>query len=90
MAGHPSSLIANTTAQVALYILNNKRNFITGLEAHHGHLDFGPGQRTSCRVQISPSRRRSAHRCAATRSERTAVNMDWGFEGEDDGANRGC
>ncbi|MGZ8408767.1 MAG: Rne/Rng family ribonuclease, partial [Hyphomicrobium sp.] len=36
MAGHPSSLIATTTAQVALYILNNKRKFITELEAHHG------------------------------------------------------
>ena len=36
MAGARTSLVATTTAQVALYILNNKRHFITEMETRHG------------------------------------------------------
>jgi ribonuclease E len=85
MGGHPSSLIATTTAQVALYILNNKRRFITELEAHHGisiavqASDKLQGanftiEKTNVRTEASPRR-----------IERSAVNMDWGFEGDDAG-----
>jgi ribonuclease E len=85
MAGHPSSLVATTTAQVALYILNNKRRYITDLEAHHG---------ISIAVQASDKlqganftiEKTQARAEAPRRAERTAVNMDWGFEGEDDEA----
>ena len=84
MGGLPSSLIATTTAQVALYILNNKRKFITELEAHHGisitvqASDKLQGanftiEKTQARTDVAPRR-----------AERTAVNMDWGFDGEDD------
>jgi ribonuclease E len=83
MGGQPSSLIATTTAQVALYILNNKRKFITELEAHHGisitvqASDKLQGanftiEKTHARTDVAPRR-----------AERTAVNMDWGFDGEE-------
>ncbi len=85
MSGHPSSLIATTTAQVALYILNNKRRFITDLEAHHG---------ISISVQASDKlqganftiEKTHARAEAARRPERTAVNMDWGFEDDEEPA----
>jgi ribonuclease E len=84
MGGIPSSIVATTTAQVALYILNNKRKFITELEAHHGisitvqASDKLQGanftiEKTQARTDVAPRR-----------AERTAVNMDWGFDGEDD------
>ena len=83
MGGHPSSLIATTTAQVALYILNNKRRFITELEAHHG---ISIAVQASDKLQganftIEKTNVRSE--AAPRRIERSAVNMDWGFEGED-------
>jgi ribonuclease E len=88
MAGHPSSLVATTTAQVALYILNNKRRYITDLEAHHG---------ISIAVQASDKlqganftiEKTQARAEAPRRAERTAVNMDWGFEGEDEAPDTG-
>ena len=36
MAGARTSLVATTTSQVALYILNNKRHFINEMETRHG------------------------------------------------------
>ena len=86
MAGHPSSLIATTTAQVALYILNNKRKFITELEAHHG---ISISVQASDKLQganFTIEKTQARTDAPPRRSERTAVNMDWGFEGEDDGA----
>lgn len=86
MAGHPSSLIATTTAQVALYILNNKRKFITELEAHHG---ISISVQASDKLQganFTIEKTQARTDVPARRSERTAVNMDWGFEGEDGGA----
>jgi ribonuclease E len=88
MGGHPSSLVATTTAQVALYILNNKRRYITDMEAHHG---------ISISVQASDKlqganftiEKTQARTEAPRRPERTAVNMDWGFEGEDEAPEAG-
>ncbi|MFZ4805647.1 MAG: Rne/Rng family ribonuclease [Hyphomicrobiaceae bacterium] len=87
MNGPATSLVATTTTQVALYLLNNKRTFINDMEA-----------RSSITVTIAASdkvqganftieRVARAHE-PQRRIERTAVKMDWGFdgEGEADGA----
>lgn len=82
MSGPTSSLIANTSAQVALYILNNKRSFITDLESRHG---------TSITVQANDRLQganftieRGAGGTDTPRSfDRSAVNMDWGFTEND-------
>jgi ribonuclease E len=88
MAGHPSSLIATTTAHVALYILNNKRRFITELEAHHG---ISITVQASDKLQGANFTIEKTHvrTDAPRRSERSAVNMDWGFEGEDSNGDSG-
>ncbi len=83
LAGQPSSLVATTTAQVALFILNNKRHFIADMEARHG---------ISITVQASDKLqganftidKGAARMEPVRRPERSAVNMNWGFEGEGD------
>ena len=81
MNGPATSLVATTTTQVALYLLNNKRTFINDMEA-----------RSSITVTIAASdkvqganftieRVARAHE-TQRRIERTAVKMDWGFDGE--------
>ncbi len=82
MAGPPASLLVTTTATVALYILNNKRGFIAEMEARYGIV-----------IQVQASEKmqganfsieRTARReDAPRRPERTAVNMESGFEDED-------
>ncbi len=82
MAGQPASLVAKTTATVALYILNNKRAFINEMESRYG---------ISITVQASDKLQganftieKSARSAEPQRQpERSAVNMDWGFEGEE-------
>jgi ribonuclease E len=89
MSGQPASLVANTTATVALYILNNKRQFINEMESRYG---ITIQIATSDKVQgANFAIERMAHREAPQRRpERAAVNMDWGFEDEDeDGAGEG-
>jgi ribonuclease E len=78
-----SSLIAHCTATVALYILNNKRTFITDMEARYG---------ISIAVQADDKLQGANHTIEKTstpvqaprRADRAAVNMDWGFDGETD------
>ena len=78
-----SSLVAHCTATVALYILNNKRSFITDMEARYG---------VSIAVQADDKLQGANHTIDKTsapvqaprRVERAAVNMDWGFDGESD------
>jgi ribonuclease E len=81
MQGTPTSLIANTTATVALYILNNKRQFIVDMENRYGVsiLINASDKVQGANFTIERSQRRED---AKPRPERTAVNMDWGFEGE--------
>ena len=80
-----SSLTAVTTAEVALYILNSKRSFVTEMEGRHG---------VSVTVEASPRMQgtnfaieKSAAPVAAPRSadRPVAVNMEWGFEGQENG-----
>ena len=82
MAGARTSLVATTTAQVALYILNSKRPFIIDMETRNG---------VTITVQASDKlqganftiERGAAVAQSLRRPERAAVNMDWGFEGDE-------
>ncbi len=82
MQGARSSLIATTTAQVALYILNNKRQFINDMESRSG---------VSVTVQASDKlqganftiERGGGPVQPQRRPERAAVSMDWGFDSDE-------
>ncbi len=79
----PSSLAATTTAEVALYILNHKRAFIAETERRHG---------VSIRVEASDRmqganfgiERIAAPVALARPPSRTAVNMESGFDRDED------
>jgi ribonuclease E len=78
-----SSLTAVTTAEVALYILNNKRSFVTDMERRHG---VSITVEASARMQganfaIEKSSAPIAPQKAVERP--AAVNMAWGFEGQE-------
>ena len=81
MAGARTPLVATTTALVALYLLNNKRAFINEMEARVGMpITIAASDKlvganfTIERGEVTPDMRKVANR--------TAVNMDWGFEAE--------
>ena len=84
MAGARTPLVAMTVPSVALYILNNKRAFINDMEARHGMpitvtgSDKLAGANFSIEKGTAPSQ-------AQRRTDRGAVSMDWGLEGEGDG-----
>ncbi len=82
MKGRPSSMTALTTAGVALYILNHKRGFITEIEQRYG---ITVNVEASERMQgANFAIERAADGAAPVkRPERGAVNMEWGFEGEE-------
>jgi ribonuclease E len=77
-----SSVNAVTTADVALYILNNKRAFVTDMERRYGIV-----------ITVQASERMQGANFAIEKSaaqpaplkvqERTVVNMEWGFEGQE-------
>ena len=77
-----SSVNVVTTATVALYILNNKRSFITDIERRYG---IAVAVQASERMQgANFSIERSSAPVVAPRApDRTAVSMDWGFDGEE-------
>jgi ribonuclease E len=81
MQGARTSLVATTTAQVALYILNNKRQFINDMEANNG---VSIVVQASDKLQGANFSIEKGHAAAQPqrRPERAAVNMDWGFEGD--------
>lgn len=78
----PAPLIANTTTSVALYLLNNKRQFINDMEQRYG---------VSITVMASDKLEGSdfsIEQSAATRladrpATSSAVSMDWSFDRED-------
>jgi ribonuclease E len=78
-----SSLTAVTTAEVALYILNNKRSFITEMERRHGLsiTVVASDRMQGANFAIEKSAAPVAPPKAAERP--AAVNMEWGFEGQD-------
>jgi ribonuclease E len=79
-----SSVTAVTTSEVALYILNNKRGFITEMEHRYGvSIAVEAGERMQgANFTIEKSAAPSAPQKAAERP--AAVNMEWAFEGEAD------
>ena len=77
-----TSLTASTTAEVALYILNHKRQFIVDMERRHGIL-----------VRVEASDRmhganfaveRFAAPVVQAKAARAAVSMEWGFDRDED------
>lgn len=82
-AGANGPLIATTTPTVALYILNSKRAYVADMEVRHGYSVTVLG---SDRVQGAnfTVERSAASALPVRRTERAAVNMDWGFDAEDD------
>ena len=78
-----NSLTAVTTADVALYILNNKRSFVTDMERRYG---IAITVQASDRMQgANFAIERSAVQLAPQRTaERAVVNMELGFDGQDD------
>ncbi len=83
MSGPPASIVAKTTATVALYILNNKRAFINEMESRYG---ISITVQASDKVQGANFAIEKAARSAdmQRQPERSAVSMDWGFEGEEE------
>ncbi|KWT69977.1 Cytoplasmic axial filament protein CafA and Ribonuclease G [Hyphomicrobium sulfonivorans] len=84
MAGARTSLIATTTPSVALYILNNKRPFIIDMEARLGLpiMVTGSDKLAGANFTIEKG---AAPVQAPRRAERNVVNMESGFESEDEG-----
>ncbi len=78
-----TSLTAVTTADVALYILNNKRPFITDMERRHGvTITVEASDRMQgANFAIEKSATQALPQKGADRS--AAVNMEWGFEGQE-------
>ncbi|MDP1554725.1 MAG: ribonuclease E/G, partial [Hyphomonas sp.] len=83
MAGTRAPLIATTTPSVALYILNNKRPFINDMEARVGLpiMVTGSDKLAGANFTIEKG---AAPAQAPRRIERNVVNMESGFEGEDE------
>ncbi len=83
IANGRSSLVATTSAGVALYILNHKRAFIVDMEHRYG---VSVTVQASDKVQGSnfTIEKSNLPLIAARRPDKAAVNMDWGFDGEND------
>jgi ribonuclease E len=79
MAGARTPLVATTTPSVALYILNNKRPFINDMEARHGFPITVTGSDKLAGANFTIEKG-AAQSQPQRRAERTAVNMDWGFD----------
>jgi ribonuclease E len=83
-AGARTPLIAMTVPSVALYILNNKRPFIIDMEARHGMPITVTGSDKLAGANFSIEKG-AAPSPAQRRTDRGAVSVDWGFEGEGNG-----
>jgi len=83
MAGTRAPLIATTTPTVALYILNNKRPFINDMETRLGLpiIVTGSDKLAGANFTIEKG---AAPVLPQRRVERNVVNMESGFEGEDE------
>ena len=88
MAGTRAPLVATTTPSVALYILNNKRPFVNDMEARHGLPITITGSDKFAGANFSIEKG-AAPALPQRRTDRAAVNMDWGFDGEQEGAPEG-
>jgi ribonuclease E len=84
-AGANGPLVATTTPAVALYILNSKRTYIADMETRHGHTITVLGSDRVHGANFTVERG-AASALPVRRAERAAVNMDWGFDGEEEEA----
>jgi len=84
MAGSRAPLVATTTPTVALYILNNKRPFIIDMETRLGLpiLVTGSDKLAGANFTIEKG---AAPAVAPRRAERNVVNMESGFESDEEG-----
>ncbi|WP_072375307.1 ribonuclease E/G [Hyphomicrobium sp. NDB2Meth4] len=84
MSGTRAPLTATTTPAVALYILNNKRPFINDMETRLGLpiIVTGSDKLAGANFTIEKG---AAPAQLPRRIERNVVNMESGFEGEDEG-----
>jgi ribonuclease E len=82
LGGTRMALLATTTPQVALYILNAKRGYITDMEARHGLSITIQGSDKLQGANFTIDKVAPVGDVAARRRPSTAVNMDWGFDGE--------
>ena len=83
MAGTRTPLVATTTPSVALYILNNKRPFINDMEARLGLQIMVTGSDKLAGANFTIEKG-AAPAQPQRRIERNVVNMESGFEGEED------
>lgn len=78
----PVPLAAHTTANVALYLLNNKRQFIIDIERRYGVpitvLASDKHEGSDYSIEQIASRGEGGHSSAST-----AISMDWGFNAEE-------
>lgn len=82
-AGAQAPLVATCATNVALYILNSKRSYITEMETRHGYPVSIIGSDRMHGANFSVERG-VASALPVRRPERAAVNMNWGFDGEGD------
>ncbi len=83
MSGPPAPIVAKTTANVALYILNSKRAFINEMEARYGvPITVQASDKAQGANFLIEKAARSAD--LQRQPERSAVSMDWAFEGEEE------
>ncbi|MEQ1713563.1 MAG: ribonuclease E/G, partial [Hyphomicrobium sp.] len=80
-AGARTPLIATTTPTVALYILNNKRGFIIDMEARLGMPVTVQGSEKLQGANYTIEKGAAPIATPLRRTDRNAVNMDWGFDG---------
>jgi ribonuclease E len=83
MAGTRAPLIATTTPSVALYILNNKRPFINDMETRLGLQIMVTGSDKLAGANFTIEKG-AAPALPQRRIERNVVNMESGFEGEEE------
>ena len=78
MSGVRAPLVAQTTASVALYIFNHKREFIEDMQTRHGFpiMVDQSGKMTGATFTIEKGQTPQAE---AYRTSKNVVNMDWGF-----------
>ena len=81
MAGCRTSLIANTTAEVALYILNNKREFVIDMEKRLAMPIAIQASAKMAGANFSIDKGEAPAVTAAKDGSSDAISVDWGFEG---------
>lgn len=83
MAGARTSLIANTTSEVALYILNNKREFVIAMEKRLGMPVVIQASAKMAGANFTIEKGEAVAPVARAAPKTDAVSVDWGFDGDE-------